>query len=197
VEAGAAEAMGDAFIERAVLTGPFKVERFQRDRELVAVRYDDYWGPPASVYQVIFTYLPDSSSRVLALQSGDIDIAVHVAPESVATLQSSSSLRVRPAALIALEFMYLNHRRGPWQDLRVRQAISMAIDRESLVNAVMQGQGAPATGPLPPAMLRCDQIQGHSYDPAQARDLLAQAGYQDWNGDGLVEKGDQALTMNY
>jgi peptide/nickel transport system substrate-binding protein len=195
VDAAAAEAMSDAFAEKPVLTGPFKVDRFQQDTELVAVRHREYWGPSPAVDRVIFGYLPDNQSRVLALQSGDIDIAMYIAPESVSTVRSASNLAVVSAAPLALNFMYLNHRREPWRDVRVRQAIAFAIDREALVKAVMQGQGAAAIALLPAAVLSCDQLQGHPFDPAQAKQLLTAAGYQDTDGDGYVEKSGRTLTM--
>jgi len=194
-DAAAAEAIGDPFAEKPVLTGPFKVERLQQDKELVVVHHRQYWGPSPSVARAIFLYIPDNNSRVLALQSGDIDLAVYIAPESVPTVRSAANLLVVSAAPVALEFMYFNHRREAWKDVRVRQAIAAAIDREALVKGVMQGQGAAATGPYPAAFLRCHQLQGPPFDPAQARQLLAQAGYQDKDGDGYVEKDGQTLTM--
>jgi peptide/nickel transport system substrate-binding protein len=194
-DAAAAEALGDAFAERPVLTGPFKVERYQQDRELVVVRHPEYWGPQPAVSRATFLYIPDNNSRVLALRSGDIDLAVYIAPESVPTVRSSPNLIVASAAPIALEFIMLNHKREPWKDLRVRQAIAAAIDREALVKGVMQGQGAAATGAYPPVFLSCDEVRGHPFDPAKAKQLLAQAGYQDKDGDGFVEKDGQTLTM--
>lgn len=195
VDAAAAEAMGDAFAEKAVLTGPFKVERFQPDKGLVVVRHREHWGPPALVDRVEFIYIPDNNSRVLALQSGDIDISTFIAPESVTIVDGASNLRVATTAPLSLNFIYFNHRKEAWKDSRVRQAIASAIDREALVKAVMQGQGTAATGPFPPAMLRCNQLQGPPFDPARARQLLGQAGYQDNDGDGFVERDGQTLTM--
>jgi peptide/nickel transport system substrate-binding protein len=195
VDATAAQRMGHAFTERPVLTGPFMMERFQQDTEWVVVRHRAYWGPPPLVDRVIFVVLPDNLSRVLALQSGDIDIAHYLAPESVATVQGTANLAVVAAAPVALEYMYLNHRRAPWQDARVRTAIALAINREVLVKGVMQGQGTVATGPFPPAVLGCEQLQGYPYDPAHAKQLLGQAGYHDNDGDGFVEKDGQTLTM--
>ncbi len=195
VNAAAAEALGDAFTEKPVLTGPFMVERFQLDKELAVVRHPDYWGTPALLDRVIFLYLPDNNSRVLALQSGDIDIAVNIAPESAATVAADRNLAVRSAPPIYLEFLYLNHQRGPWKDARVRQAVASAIDREGLVKAISQNQAITATGPFPPAMFACPQLRGISFDPSRARVLLAEAGYRDNDGDGIVEKEGQPLAM--
>lgn len=196
VDTAAAEALGDAFTERPVMTGPFKVEKFQLDKELVVSRHDGYWGPPPSVDRVIFIILPDGNSRLLALQSGDVDIADYIASESVPVVEDSPNLAVRSAAPVSLEFMYLNHRREPWQDARVRQAIALAINREALVEAVMQGRATPAIGTFPSGVLECDQLRGHSLDTAKAKQLLAEAGYQDSDGDGIVEKDGQLLTLD-
>ena len=196
LDADAAAATGnDVITENPVLTGPFKWERLQPDRELVVIRHPEYWGGPPMVDRTIFSYIPDNNSRVLALQSGDIDIASYIAPESVPTVENASGLVVVPAASVALEFMYLNHRREPWQDERVREAVALAIDREALVDAIMQGLGIAAAGPFPPAFLRCPQLQGHSFDPVRAKELLAQAGYMDGDGDGIMERDSQPLAM--
>ena len=196
VNAAAAETMGEAFANKPVLTGPFKVERFRVNEELVVVRHDEYWGSRPLVERVIFKVLADNNSRVLALQSGDVDMAEYIAPESVTTVNNSSNLTVKSASPVALEFMYLNYRKEPWQDAKVRQAIALAINREALVEAVMQGAGVAANGPFAPAVVQCPQVQGHPFDPEKAEELLAQAGYQDISGDGIVEKDGQILTLD-
>ena len=195
VDAAAAEAMGDAFNERPVLTGPYKVDKFQLADKLEVVRNEDYWGAPPLVDRVIYTHLPDINSRVLGLQSGDLDIALNIPPESVVTIMDDPSLTVVRAGLTNLEMLYLNQKREPWKDLKVRQAISMAIDREALVTLTRQGEGAAAVGPFPPVMLSCPQLQPHPFDPAKAEELLGQAGYQDKDDDGYVRKEGQTLTM--
>lgn len=196
VSAAAATAMGDAFTDRAVLTGPFKVERYQQDHELVVARNPGYWGAPPQAERVHFLYLPDNQTRLLALQSGDIDIAVYMAPESLPAVHGSSSLAVKRAAPVALEFLYLNHRREPLKDMRLRQAIAQAISREGLVNGVMRGEGIAATGVFPPTFLTCDQRSGLLFDPAQAKRLLADTGYRDADGDGYLERDGQTLTLS-
>lgn len=108
---------------------------------------------------MIYIHLPDVNSRVLGLQSGDLDIALNIPPESVVTIEDDPKLRVARAGLTNLQMLYLNHRKDPWKDLKVRQAISMAIDREALVKITRQGEGAAAIGPFPPVMLSCPQLQ--------------------------------------
>lgn len=195
VDAAAAQAMGEAFNERPVLTGPFKVERYQQGKELLAVRHSDYWGPRPLVDRLVVTHIPDNNSLVLALQAGDIDIAVGIPPHSVETLKANPGLEVRHPAPFQLNFMFLNTQKQTMKDVRVRQAIAHAIDRVALVRGVMLGQAAPAVGPFPPTFLNCGGLQGRSLNPAKARELLSTAGYEDRNGDGLLEKGGQPLEI--
>ena len=108
VEVGAAQAMGDAFNEKPVLTGPFKVERFQQGKELVAVRHEDYWGPRPLVDRLVVTHIPDNNSLVLALEAGDIDIARGIPPHSVEPVEAHPDLVVRQPAQFQLNFMFLN-----------------------------------------------------------------------------------------
>ena len=195
VEVGAAQAMGDAFNEKPVLTGPFKVERFQQGKELVAVRHEDYWGPRPLVDRLVVTHIPDNNSLVLALEAGDIDIARGIPPHSVEPVEAHPDLVVRQPAQFQLNFMFLNTQRETMKDVRVRQAIAHAIDREALVKGVMLGQAVPAVGPFPPNFLRCDELQGRSFDPEKSRELLATASYEDRDGDGLLEKDGQPLEI--
>jgi peptide/nickel transport system substrate-binding protein len=196
VDAAAAVTLGDAFDERPVLTGPYKVEKFQKNKELVGLRHEGYWGAGPAVDRVEFVYLPDNSSRVLALQGGDIDIASYIAPPSVQVVTGREDLVVRTTvARATLVFMHLNQHKEAWQDAGVRRALSLAIDRNALVDAVLEGQAIPAAGPFPPSFLTCDTVQAHPFDPAEAKELLAAAGYKDSDGDGIVEKDGQPLTM--
>jgi peptide/nickel transport system substrate-binding protein len=195
VDAAAAERMGDAFSDQPVLTGPFSVERFDFNRELVAVRNTNYWGPPAKLDRVVLTAISDDASRVRALERGEEDIIEYLAPASVAAIRRSPDLRVVSVPSVALEFMYFNQQREPWRDARVRLAITAAIDRDALTRAVMGGEGAAALSLFPPELLSCPRRAGPAYDPASARRLLADAGYRDRDGDGLVKKDGRALSM--
>ena len=195
VEPGAAQAMENAFYEKPVLTGPFKVERFQQSKELVALRHSDYWGARPLVDRLVATYIQDNNSLVLALQADDIDIAVGIPAHSVQPVVDHPNLVVRQPAKFSINFMFLNTQRDAMKDIRVRQAIAHAIDRAALVKGVMSDQADPAVGLFPPNMLQCDGLEGGSFDPPTARQLLTAAGYEDPNGDGLLEKDGRPLEI--
>jgi peptide/nickel transport system substrate-binding protein len=197
VSAAAAEAMGDeAFAQQPVLTGIYKVEAFQQDRELIAVRHAEHWNEPASSERLIVSVQSDADARMLALQSGQVDIAVDIRPESVQVAERDPDLRVVSAAPAATMFMYINHGKEPWSDLRVRQALAHAFPpRETLIQTVLRGEGVPSVGPFPTPVLECPGLEGYAHDLEQARSLLAEAGLEDSNGDGVIEFNDEPLEI--
>jgi peptide/nickel transport system substrate-binding protein len=91
--------------------------------------------------------------------------------------------------------MFLNTQRETMKDVRVRQAIAHAIDRDALVRGVMLGQAAPAVGPFPPTFLKCDELQWGSFESEKSRELLATAGYEDQDADGFLEKDGRPLEI--
>jgi peptide/nickel transport system substrate-binding protein len=193
VSVKAAEQLGEAFANRPVMTGPYIVERHVTGQETVVVRNPSYWGSPGKLARMVFTGMTDNNSRVLALQAGDIDLAQTIAAASVPVIQADPRFLVKEATSLRVHKVFVNHAREAWQDVRVRQALAHAIDREALVKAGMSGGANAATGALPPSALACSGISGFAYDVAKARQLLAGAGYRDADGDGVVEKDGRPL----
>ena len=194
--AAAAAPDADAFALQPVMTGPFIVESYQIDQEAVLVRYADYWGGAAQAEKVVVSVLADANARMLALQSGQVDLAVDIRPESVEVAQGDPKLRVVPAQPVATMFMYINQKKPQWQPVAVRQALAHAVpERSALVKAVLRGEGTAAVGPIPVSVLPCDGLQPLTPDLEQANALLAEAGYADSDGDGMVEKDGAPLKM--
>jgi peptide/nickel transport system substrate-binding protein len=196
VNAARATELGEAFTDRPVTTAMYRVERYELDRELVAVRYDGYWGQRARTERLVVNVLSDASARFLGLQSGQLDVAVDIQPESASQIQGDDELRTVAAAPVATIFTYLNQAQAPLNDLRVRQALAHALPpRDAVVQAVLRGQGEPAAGIFPPAVLECGANEPYRHDPEAARQLLASAGYRDGDGDGVVERDGQPLQL--
>lgn len=196
VNAAAAAAQGEAFTDKPVTTAMFQVQRYELDRELVAVRYDGYWAEPAKTERLEVNVLSDASARFLALQSGQLDVAVDIQPESVRQIDSDGTLRAVAAPPVATIFAYLNQARAPFDDVRVRRAIAHAVPApDAVVQTVLRGQGQPAAGVFPPAVLDCPGAGPYRNDPQAARRLLAQAGYADGDGNGVVERDGRPLEL--
>jgi peptide/nickel transport system substrate-binding protein len=196
VNAAAAQAQGDAFSDKPIMTGPFAIESFQIDREVIGTRFEQYYGEKPKVERVVINVQADANARFLALQSGQVDVAVDIRPENALQIANDQQLRAVPASPVATMFLYVNHARAPWNDAKVRQALAHAIpSRETFVRSVLRDQGVPGKGNFPPAVLDCPDLQPYPNDPAQAKTLLAEAGFADSDGDGILEKDGKPLTM--
>jgi peptide/nickel transport system substrate-binding protein len=196
VHAASAAEQGEEFTDRPVTTAMFRVERYELDHELVAVRYDGYWGGRPASEELRVSVLSDPSARFLALQSGQVDVAFDVQPESVRQIEADDELRAVAAAPVSTIFTYLNHAQPPLNDPAVRRALAHALPpRADIVEAVLRGQGMPATGIFPPAVLDCSLEQPYRHDPEFARQLLTEAGYRDGNGDGILERQGVPLQV--
>ncbi len=149
---------------------------------------------------VIVRFIPDGKERVNALLSGDVDIILNVPPTSVADLKANAGIKTYDCSLTGVSYLNLQTEKGALADIRVRQALTYAVDREAIKNAL----GGIVT---PTYCLLSDSQFGHSeaeeaklaaqlaYDPARSKELLAEAGWQDSDGDGIVEKDGRKLTL--
>jgi len=170
---------GDGHVAtRPVGTGPFKFVRWRKDDELVLEANETYWRGAPKVKQLIWKPIPDETTRVAALVSGQVDIARGVPPSLEKQIQDSPRARVAkvPSALnihIVLDTL----KDGPLRDRRVRQAINYGVDKDAIIRTVLEGNGGAVGGPLTPVMFGYDaRVAPYPYDPDRARRLLAEAG---------------------
>ncbi|NAZ85104.1 ABC transporter substrate-binding protein [Kineococcus indalonis] len=157
-------------------TGPFVVDSWQRGQQITLKRNDTYWGEKAKVATAIVQFIGDGTARRQALQNGDIDGYDLVAPADVATLQDGGfQIQDRPAFNIL--YLGINQAYPPLNDLKVRQAIAHAIDKEAVVrNALPEGTEV-ATQFMPSNVIGWNEgVTTYEYDPDTARRLLAEAG---------------------
>ena len=198
VDAAATDAAGEGnFIEAAPLTGPYIPTEYVLKERLVSVANDEYWGGAPSLAGIEHLAIPDTNSRELALQAGDIDLAMNISPEGAARIDTLPELESRGVGIgTSVVMWWVNFERGTLSDPLVRQAVSHAIDREGIAGLVApSGTGSFADLLLPEAMASCPGVGGPDYDPQLATELLAQAGYVDTDGDGYVDKDGQALEL--
>ncbi|WP_306231548.1 ABC transporter substrate-binding protein [Agrococcus beijingensis] len=168
-------------------TGPFTFESWAPGEQVVLQANPDYWGDQGQVQEIVFRVIDDSTARRQALESGDIDGYDLVAPADTAALEDAgfNVMQRDPFTVLYLGF---NQTVPELQDVRVRQAIAHAIDREALTTQVLPEGTEVATQFIPPVVNGYnDSVTDYEYDPARAQELLAEAGYPD----GLT------LTFNY
>jgi peptide/nickel transport system substrate-binding protein len=189
-------------------TGPFKfVEWIAQDR-IVLERNPDYdWAPstmthqgPVGFEQLIFRVIPEDVSRVVALETGEIDALINLPREQVARFEGDAAFGVERAVVAGSPaMMVINGSKFPTDDLQVRQALEYGVNQDDLIAAALFGVGLRAYGPLSSANPCYDSsLEGkYSYDPAQASALLAEAGWADADGDGVLDKDGQPLAVEY
>ena len=179
----------------AAMTGPYKLVSFTADAKMTVEAHTEYWQGTPAVDRIEYVAFTESNSRLIALQSGDVDISVNLSPQGAVVVENDPSLEVKSAPPSSMIFMFVNHDSPTVQDVRVRRALSLAIDREAMVGGVADGNGVAAKTMFPPGFLPCQGVPGYTHDPEAARRLLAEAGYQDDDGDGIVEKDGQPLEL--
>lgn len=182
----AAEQMGEAFGTDAVGTGPYELTKFDNQVGTVMKRHDGYWGQKAKISAVECVYIADTSARTLALLSGDIDIMEAVrAPGWVASMQQRDpTLKIDMTVPGSFNTLHVNLTRKPFDDLKVRQALMHAIDRQSVAQALapMGGTMAGLQPDFFPAGFKTEDLPEelrYPYDPDKAKALLAEAGHPD------------------
>ncbi|MYC34219.1 MAG: hypothetical protein F4X64_13730 [Chloroflexi bacterium] len=197
-DAAATEAAGEGnFLQAGALTGPYIPTEYVQKEYLYSVANDDYWGGAPPLAGIDHIAIPDTGSRELALQAGDVYLAINISPEGAQAIDARPGLSTQTSGIGTNVVMWwVNFERGTLADPLVRRAVVQAIDRESIAGLVApEGSGSFAELMLPEALLSCPGVNALDYDPDQARELLSQAGYADSNGDGIVEKDGQPLEI--
>ncbi len=161
-------------------TGAFKFEEWEANSRVVVSRNEDYWEGAPPLEAVIFRPVNDANTRLAEMMSGGLDVMVEVPPDSVAQFEDDAAYTVYEQAGPHLWFLILNAKEGPFASKEVRQAANYAIDKEALVDNILQGTAEVAAGPTPPAFAWAhdDTLEPYPYDPDKARELLESAGYE-------------------
>lgn len=159
-------------------TGPFMFDSWNRGDNIQLVRYDAYWGKPVALERVTFKVIDDPAAQVAALLAGDVDAIPNIgAPEAVAQFEADPRFQVLIGTTEGETILSMNHRRPLLQDVRVRQAIQHAIDRQAIVDGAMFGFGTPIGSHFAPhSPAYTDLTDAFPYDPEKAKALLAEAG---------------------
>ncbi|MFO1047075.1 MAG: ABC transporter substrate-binding protein [Geminicoccaceae bacterium] len=169
------------FLANSAGSGPFVLASYEPNAELRLKRNENYWGKAAAVPEVVFRQVKDAVAQAQMLQSGGADIAMQVDPETAKSLEGSSAKVER---VPSFNFVYVALSPGAKANTvkltpEVREAISIAIDRQSLIDFTLGGAGRPLATPIPLGFPGGDGHEIPAYDPERAKELLAKAGVGD------------------
>ena len=166
---------------KPVGTGPFKFTEWVPGDHVTLDRTDAYAGPAPKLNKLIFRFVADPAAASAAVMSGDIDAFPNMpAPETLDQFKADPRFVVEIGTTAGKTVMAVNQRRKPFDDVRVRRALAMAIDRKALIDGAMFGYGTPIGSHFAPYEAAYKDLTGaYPYDPAKAKALLAEAGYPD------------------
>ncbi|QHQ36373.1 ABC transporter substrate-binding protein [Algicella marina] len=184
-------AWGDAIIiddsdvetiqQNPIGTGPFKFDNWYQGDRIEISAYPDYWGEPAKLTQATFKFISDPTAAFAALMAGDIDaFPVFPAPENLPQFEADPRFSVIVGSTEGETILAMNNQNGPLADVKVREAIAHAIDRQAIIDGAMFGYGTPIGthfAPHHPAYIDLTDLS--EYDPEKSKALLAEAGYPD------------------
>ncbi len=179
VSPAAVEQHGANFGRNPSGTGPFTFNVWESNRQVALEKNPDYWDGEPPLRGVVFRPITDANARVSEMLSGGIDLMVEVPPDNVALFADDPQFEMYEQAGPHLWFLILNVKEPPFDDVRMRQAVNFAIDKETLVNDVLQGTATVATGPTPAAFgwAYNESLEPYPHDPEKAKELIEEAGY--------------------
>ncbi|MGQ9595188.1 MAG: ABC transporter substrate-binding protein [Anaerolineae bacterium] len=160
-------------------TGPFRFVEYLKGDQIILERNEHYWGRPPKLERVIFKYIPDATTRLAALQTGEIDAIADVGslqPEQASLVQADPNLVLLQQPVATTHYLVFHSGKPPFDDMRLRQAVSKALDRQGLVDQTVSGYGIPGISvitPLAKDWVRSDVAP--QYDPEQAKALAREA----------------------
>lgn len=161
-------------------TGPFQLVQYQKDSKILYKPFKDYWGPKPKIDRLVFSITPDASVRYAKLQKNECQVMPYPNPADIDRMKQDKSITLMEQPGLNVGYLSFNVEKKPLDNMKVRQALTMAVNKEAIIDAVYQKAGQPAKNLIPPTMWSYnDKITDYAYDPAKAKELLKEAGLAD------------------
>ena len=166
--------------QQPIGTGPFEFVQYQQDATIRYKKFPDYFGTKAKVDALVFSITKDAAVRLAKLRAGECQITAYPNPADLPGIKSDAKLQLLSQPGVNIGYLAFNTTKKPFDDVRVRQAVAMAIDKKTIIEAIYQGAGESARNLIPPTLWSWDKdTPDVKYDPEAAKKLLAEAGYKD------------------
>ncbi len=179
-------------------TGPFEFESYDESTHVLTVKKNDnWWGGEVKLDGIVIKPITDPNTRALSLENGEVDFTVDVPYNEISGLNGKDGITVDKFENSRLIYMLFNLKKAPFDDVRVRKAIAYGMDRQEIVQYVLFGVGTPAVGIYRPDFYWTNQdLVAYENDANKAKELLAEAGWKDTNGDFIVDKDGKPLEIS-
>jgi len=202
----AVEAGAEGFAQNPIGTGPFKLKEFAKGRHVHLVKHEGYWKQDRPrVDEVFIPYVTDDNTRILRIQGGEVDAAVAIPYAQIDQLNAQDDIDVKIEALFRFDGMWLNHAESPLDDVKVRQALNYATDKESMLKSIFFDKVEIANHMMPKMKYWREDVQAYGYDPEKAKSLIAESKVPDGftlpivipTGDVIVQQIAQIMKESY
>lgn len=206
VPKAAVEADAEAFAQNPVGTGPFKLQQFAKGRHVHLVKHDEYWKPDRPhVDEVFIPYVTDDNTRILRVQGGEVDAAVAIPYAQIDQLDAQDDIDVQIEELFRFDGMWLNHAEAPLDDVKVRQALNYATDKEAMLKSIYFDKVEIANHMMPRMKYWREDVPAYEYDPERAKSLIAESKAADGftlpvvipTGDVIIQQIAQIVKESY
>ena len=158
-------------------TGPFELAQYQKDSRILFKAFPDYWQGKAKLDRLVFSITPDASVRYAKLEKNECQVMPFPNPADLPRMKENKDLTLMQKAGLNTGFLAFNTQKPPLDNVKVRQALTMAINKPAIIQAVFQGTGTVAKNLLPPGVWSADKdLKDYDYDPEKAKTLLKEAG---------------------
>lgn len=183
----------EAFAEHPIGSGAFALSQWNRGESVVLKKNPYYWEPGrVKLEGVTWLTIPDSNTRMLKIQAGEIDAAINVPFSRISSLKADSNLVIHLDPSTREDHLLINHSHAPLSDVRVREALDYAINKQSIIDTVTFGYGTIANSYIPiGALYHNDNNLSRPYDPNKAKALLKEAGVKNLTLNYIVNAGDE------
>lgn len=173
----AAQMDKDGFFNKPIGTGPYKIASYKPDAGLMLEPNLAYFGGTPGLQSLQFVEIPEVVARMTALDTGEIDMTWAIPPDQLTTVKQNANLKVDTVPTYSYYFIWMNAKRPGLADKRVRQAMCYAVNVDDMVKNLVSGIGKRAAAPIPSTVFGFAAQTPYNYDPAKAKQLLADAGY--------------------
>lgn len=175
----------DDYSPHASGTGPFKLESWTKDVELVYVANDAYWGGRPKLDKVVFRTIADDTVRLSELKTGGVDVANQIDFKDVESVKSDENLTLVTGAFLNVQFLAFNQTLAPFDNPKVRQAVEFAVNKQNIADVIFYGNYTLGAGPIAPGLIGYDESLAsvYTYDPEKAKSLITESGLSDLSFD--------------